>query len=86
MPETPICPQCKQPLTRFRRSWICPNWTLGLPALPIEHIPAYANATINGLNPKRRPILGGRLAVEWWLERNGIFRVIQTPECQPISA
>ena len=113
------------------------DWTLGLSALPIEHIPAYASATINRLNHKRRPILGGchacqvftrnarhatlnpgkrkevvndltivaaflldedtadnrhrvrkawRLAVEWWLESNGIFRVVQTPECQPIPA
>lgn len=113
------------------------DWTAGLPVLPMEHIPAYANATIHGLNHKKRPILGGRhacqvftrnarhatlnpgkrkevvhdltivaaflldedtadnrqhvrkawrLAVEWWLERNGIFRVVQTPECQPISA
>ena len=27
-----------------------------------------------------------RLAVEWWLEKNGIIRVVQPAECQPISA
>lgn len=113
------------------------DWTVGLLTLPIQHIAAYASATIHGLNHKRRPVLGGRhacqvftrnarhatlnpgqrkevvhdltivaaflldedtadnrhhvrkawrLAVEWWLESNGIFRVVQTPECQPISA
>ena len=113
------------------------DWTAGLGALPPEHIPAYANATIHDLNHRKRPILGGRhacqvftrnaghatldpgrrkevvyeltmvaaslldedaaenrhhvrrawrLAVEWWLESNGVFRVVQTPECQPVSA
>lgn len=113
------------------------DWTAGLSALPAEHIPAYANATINDLNHRKRPILGGRhacqvftrnaghailnpgkrmevvhdltvlaaslldeetagsphqvrkawrRAVEWWLEKDGVFRVVQNPECQPISA
>ena len=26
------------------------------------------------------------VAVEWWLESNGVFRVVQTPKRQPISA
>jgi hypothetical protein len=113
------------------------DWTAGLDAIPPEHIPAYANATLNDLNHRRRPVLGGRhacqvfarkprhamltpgkrkevvnaltavaaalidggvaanrhhirkawrRAVEWWLETNGIIRVVKTPECQPISA
>ena len=113
------------------------DWTAGLSVLPAEHIPAYANATINDLNHRRRPILGGRhacqlftrnarrailnpgkrkevvhhltvmaaflldediagngqhirkawrRAVEWWLEKNDAIRVVQTPECQLISA
>jgi transposase InsO family protein len=113
------------------------DWTAGLGALPAEHIPAYANATINDINHKRRPILDGRhacqvftrnvrratlrpgkrkevvqhltvmaaflvdedaaenrqhvrkawrRAVECWLESNNVFRVVQTPECQPIPA
>ena len=113
------------------------DWTVGLSALPAEHIPAYANATLNDLNHRKRPVLGGRhacqvftrnarhatltpgkrmevvhdltvlaaslieegtaesrhhvrkawrRAVEWWLELNDIFRVVQTPECQSILA
>jgi transposase InsO family protein len=113
------------------------DWTAGLSALPAEHIPAYANATINDINHKKRPVLDGRhacqvftrnagratlkpgkrkevvqhltvmaaflidedtagngqhirkawrRAVECWLEMNDVIRVVQTPECQPISA
>jgi len=113
------------------------DWTVGLSALPAEHIPAYANATINDLNHRKRPVLDGRhacqvftrnaqratlkpgkrkevllnltvmaaffvdedavekgrhirkawrRAVECWLEMNDAFRVVPTPECQPIPA
>ncbi len=40
------------------------DWTTGLDTLPLEHIPAYANATINDLNHKKRPILDGRHACQ----------------------
>ncbi len=40
------------------------DWTAGLEALPVEHIPAYASTTINELNHRRRPILDGRHACQ----------------------
>jgi len=40
------------------------DWTAVLPAVPAEHLSAYAAVTVNGLNHKPRPVLGGRHACQ----------------------